>query len=181
LSDKVIKKRDFIIYNDKYVELRNAEYETTTGYKGNWVYIERSKKQKAAVIIPIIDGNKILLIKQYRIPVESFVIEFPAGLIEEGEDVRDAALRELEEETGFKGEIVDISQPLPTSPGLSSEEIYIVRINVGGKGNKNLEDVEDIENIIIPLNELNVYLKNLEKNGFKIDSKVWALSLGLIF
>jgi len=180
-NKKINKKDEEIIYKDNYVELKKALYETNSGYTGKWAYLERKNRQKAAVIIPIINNDNILLIKQYRIPIDSYIIEFPAGLIEDGEEIGSAALRELEEETGYKGEIVEISSSLPTSPGLTSEEIYFIIVKITGSGNKNLEEVEDIENLIIPTKDLKNRLKELSKTGIKIDSKVWALATGIFF
>lgn len=51
-------------------------------------------------------GPELLLEKQFRAPAEKVVIEFPAGLVDEGETPEQAALRELKEETGYSGEIV---------------------------------------------------------------------------
>lgn len=52
------------------------------------------------------DGPKVLLEKQFRAPAGKIVIEFPAGLVDEGETVEQAALRELKEETGYVGEVM---------------------------------------------------------------------------
>jgi len=48
---------------------------------------------------------KLLLIANYRIPVNKYVLEFPAGLLDEGEDIEVCGLRELKEETGYSGEV----------------------------------------------------------------------------
>jgi ADP-ribose pyrophosphatase len=59
-------------------------------------------------LIPF-SGPEIVLQKQFRPPLDSVVIEFPAGLVDEGETAEQAAIRELKEETGYLGKILETS------------------------------------------------------------------------
>lgn len=59
-----------------------------------------------------VDGDSVLLVLNYRAPVDQWVLEFPAGLLDANEDVAAAALRELAEETGAAGRVVDVSPPV---------------------------------------------------------------------
>jgi ADP-ribose pyrophosphatase len=70
----------------------------------------RSSAVDAVMMVVILDkptGPELLLEKQYRPPVDKVVVEMPAGLVDEGESSEVAAVRELREETGFVGEVVD--------------------------------------------------------------------------
>jgi ADP-ribose pyrophosphatase len=58
-----------------------------------------------------------MIILQYRPPVEAYCVEFPAGLIDEGETPEQAAVRELKEETGYEGKVCEITPPLCNQPG----------------------------------------------------------------
>ncbi|HBM74868.1 MAG TPA: ADP-ribose pyrophosphatase [Clostridiaceae bacterium] len=75
-------------------------------------------------IVAVKDGS-ILLVRQYRKPIESVIFEIPAGKLEGDEDPHDCAFRELEEETGYiPGKVKLINKVYP-SPGFSSEKLYI--------------------------------------------------------
>ncbi len=75
---------------------------------------EKRKKKEAAVIVPIVNGDSILFIKRSRnLKHHSGEISFPGGQLEEGEDYRDAALRETREELGIEPESIEIIQELP--------------------------------------------------------------------
>ena len=79
---------------------------------------------KAVAILPILVSPnappQTILITQYRPPVDSFSIELPAGLIDEGEGPEEAAVRELKEETGYTGEVVKVTGLMVNDPGMIS-------------------------------------------------------------
>ncbi|RLE76851.1 MAG: ADP-ribose pyrophosphatase [Thermoprotei archaeon] len=77
----------------------------------------------AVVILPL-RGDKIVMIKQYRYPVKETIYELPAGTIEPGEKPEECALRELEEETGFRAEKLSYLGCFYASPGYSSELLH---------------------------------------------------------
>lgn len=85
--------------------------------------IEFIKVSKAVVIIPLIDKNKVILVKQYRFPIRKNLWELPAGKIERNESEYIAAKRELLEETGYIGKIKKIGSFYVT-PGISNEKFY---------------------------------------------------------
>jgi ADP-ribose pyrophosphatase len=92
---------------------------------GNFSEREYMEHPGAAVALPILPGNKIILVKQYRYPVTKFMLELPAGKISKGETPLNCIKRELEEETGYKGKkFVRIFRFHPTG-AFSTEEIFI--------------------------------------------------------
>ncbi|SEN21946.1 NUDIX hydrolase [Paenibacillus sp. OV219] len=78
----------------------------------------------AAAVLALID-DKMLVVEQYRKPMEKFQIEIPAGKLDAGEDPMVAAARELEEETGFRAGKLRPLSAFYTSPGFADEKLYI--------------------------------------------------------
>ncbi|MGG5317418.1 NUDIX hydrolase [Enterococcus sp. AZ072] len=78
-------------------------------------------------IIPITKENKMIMVKQFRKPLEKVVLEIPAGKIDpgEGQQPGKTARRELEEETGYRAEKLDYVAEMYLSPGFSNEKLYI--------------------------------------------------------
>jgi len=96
---------------------------------GAWEYAARNDDIDAAVIVAI-DGDDVLLVEQYRIPAGRVCLELPAGLVGdegEAESVAAAARRELEEETGYRAERVEVLGEFYSSPGMTSERFSVVR------------------------------------------------------
>ena len=84
----------------------------------------------AVAIAPILrHPNKppsTIVILQYRPPVEAICVEFPAGLIDEGETPEQAAVRELKEETGYEGKVCDCSPTLSNQPGMTNANMQVL-------------------------------------------------------
>jgi 8-oxo-dGTP pyrophosphatase MutT (NUDIX family) len=104
----------------------------------------------------------IIVVAQYRPPLDAICLEFPAGLVDAGEDYGRAAIRELHEETGYVADansIVSVSPPLSTEPGLTDSCCVLVRLRIDGNMPENqypkqkLDDGEDIEVLLIPVSD----------------------------
>ncbi|MCR4562324.1 MAG: NUDIX hydrolase [Bacilli bacterium] len=112
-----------------------------------------------AVFIPMyhIDEKgtlRLLLTKQFRPPIGDYVISFSAGLIDQGEDVLEAAKREAKEEVGAEIDDLELwGGPAPTSSGLSDECNSIVLARIVSFGDRELEEYEDIDSMFIPIDE----------------------------
>ncbi len=105
-------------------------------------------------VVPILDNRKIVLIKQFRMPVNELLLEIPAGKIDPGEtDNLETAKRELKEETGYTAKTwLDLGYTLPC-PGYSTERLYIYLAKDLEPGVQNLDHGEVIENHIISIDE----------------------------
>ncbi|KAJ3187812.1 nudix hydrolase-like protein [Gaertneriomyces sp. JEL0708] len=86
--------------------------------------------QPAVDIIAILPSRRILLVLQYRPPVQSWTLEFPSGLIDPKESPATAALRELKEETGLTGVVSRISSPITYEPGITGSCSRMVWVDV---------------------------------------------------
>ncbi len=162
-------------YSGQWTRTIVADWEHN-GHNGIWEYIERNASQQGVVIIPLIVSRRsVILIRQKRIPLDANVIEFPAGLVDQGETVEICVARELAEETGASGKIVHLSAPLATSPGLTSECIICAIVAVDSIHNSDLDVSEDIEMFEIPIAELDQFIEERGTTDV-IDSKVWFFS-----
>jgi len=97
--------------------------------RDGWEYVERKRGKEAVIVIAATDDDKLVLIEQYRRPVDANVIEWPAGLIgDDGEnDPAATAKKELEEETGYRCERLEQVAKGPSSSGITSEIVYFFR------------------------------------------------------
>ncbi len=118
----------------------------TASYNGN------------AVAIVAIEGNEVVLIKQFRPSVEETLIEIPAGRIDENETPMHAAVRELEEETGLRAVNIKKITEFYTSPGFTDEKIYLFYADKFEKGSVHLDEGEVLRIFRLPVDEIKDYL-----------------------
>ena len=151
---------------------------------GTWEYVERCGGVHAVVIIAEHDG-KVVLIEQSRTPLgERKCIELPAGLVgDEDPDatVEGTAIKELEEETGFTADRIEVIGEFFSSPGMVAEGFTLVRAHglskVGdGGGNEH----EEIEVHLVPRSEIPVFVDRKRAEGSAIDVKMLLLLAGNI-
>lgn len=108
--------------------------------------------------------DKVLLIRQYRYALDEYIYEFPAGLVDEGEDFRQAAVREVKEETGLNlyplEVLTEYERPFFTTVGMTDECCGTVYGYVDGEiSSAGLEDTEDIQVILADRAEVRRILK----------------------
>lgn len=99
----------------------------------------------AVVVLPILDDDRVVLIRNTRIAVESRLLELPAGTLEVGEPPIDCARRELIEETGYRCERIEPLTAFFSSPGMLDERMYVFLATGLTEGKMALEEGEEIE------------------------------------
>jgi len=120
LEEKTIKSDK--IYTGKIVSLRVDTVEIPEkGYSKR----EIVEHGGAVGIVAITNDNKIVLVKQFRKPIEEALVEIPAGKLEIGENPKECAIRELQEETGYTADNIKLIHKFYSSAGFSNEKIFI--------------------------------------------------------
>lgn len=174
-----------VVYKSKFVTLVAVTYEDRKGHIKRWHMVSRGEQPKcisgdiqrpdAAIIVPFHRReNKLVVIKEFRVPVGGFQYGFPAGLLDPGEELAVAAGRELREETGL--DLVRIYRRSPavfSSAGITDEAIAMVFAEVEGTpGTHGNEDSEDIE---VFLMDRDAVRNLLQRNDIVFGARAWLV------
>lgn len=152
----------------------------TAKKRGRWEYVSRARGIRAAVILPLIDGD-VILVEQYRVPLGRNCLELPAGLIgdiegEEDEHDLAAAGRELEEETGYRASKLEDMGNFFSSPGMVSESFTLVRATgleqIGPGGGTEGENITVHR---VPIRDLRQFIAAKREQGCGIDVRMLLL------
>lgn len=171
--EKVTKTTD-----NRFLNMYDLDVVTKTGHKGLYHVASRAKdvsdlklnthvNKPDGVIIYALYGEKreqVVLIRQYRFSIGGYIYEFPAGLVDEGENYHQAGVRELKEETGLTFHPVEVdemySRPYFTTIGMTDESCAAVYGVADGVISRNgLEDGEEIEVVLADRTEIRRILK----------------------
>jgi hydrolase, NUDIX family len=170
----------------KYLSLYSADYTNKKGNLKNWIIASRKsledienkffnneedKIDAVVIIAKHVDEDKLVVIRQFRVPINDYVIELPAGLVDGSESFEEAVRRELKEETGL--DLIEIDreatkEKVYISVGMTDESIALVKCTCNGVvSQENLEEDEDIEVVMLNKEEA----KELINSNENIDVK----------
>ena len=148
--------------------------------RGRWEYARPPTPRGALVREAPAADDPVLMVEQYRIPIQSRTLEFPAGLIGDesafaDESWRDSARRELLEETGWQAEHIESIMAGPSTAGMTTEIMHFVRATGltrvhagGGAGDENISVHE------VPRKQVARYVAERMAEGCGVDPKVYA-------
>jgi ADP-ribose pyrophosphatase len=137
MNFRIIKSET--LHKGKVFNTRVDEIEYNSG---NRAAREVAEHPGGAVVVPVTGEGKIVMVTQYRFPIEQVLLELPAGKLNKDEDPMLCAKRELEEETGYSSENIEQLGWIYTTPGYSSEKLFIFLAKDLKPGNHNREEGE---------------------------------------
>jgi ADP-ribose pyrophosphatase len=171
---KIIEKKT--AWEGKFIRFVIIKYIDSCGAIREWESFERVNCKGIVAVVPITDNKEVLLIRQFRPPVNGYVIEFPAGLNDKGDTLEDAARRELLEETGYAAEKMIFLTECPLSSGASGEVLtaYLAK-GIEFKGVEKRDETEDIEVLKLPIVDIYQKMDALRLEGDYVDLKIFGL------
>lgn len=137
------------------------------------------KHPGAAAVMGLLDG-KLLVVEQFRKPLEKFQIEIPAGKLDPNEDPFEAAARELEEETGYRSDKLRLVSSFYTSPGFADEKLYLYFAEDLQQGEQKPDEDEFLQVEAITLDEAEAYIAEGRISDAKTILAVYAWKLYLL-
>ena len=126
-------------------QILNVTVDTITMPHGGEAFRETVLHNGGSAVLPVDSDGNVILVRQYRHSAKNLVLEIPAGIREPNEDPYDCAIRELEEETGFKTGKLGFLTAMYSAIGFCSEVIYIYYADKLSPGVQNLDRDEFIE------------------------------------
>jgi len=171
-----------VAFDGKYLQVVRKYFNTDMGEEGVWEAVERKNiyGKGAVVIVALTRKGELILERNWRVPLESFVIQFPAGLTDrEGESEEETARRELLEETGYRAERLIPIISVPISPVLTSTRsthFFAPEAEFVGKRKKEIS--EEIEVLTVPRDKISDFLLNLPQDtelDLRVPGILWIL------
>ena len=161
------------LFKGRIISLKKDQILLPNGKTGEREVIEHSG---GACVLCEKDG-KICLVRQFRYPYGETVLELPAGKINDGEDHKQTAIRELEEECGYRADDVKLLFTIYPTPGYTNEKIYLYQAIGLTKTNTHPDEDEFVETVWIDKDTLKTMIQMGEiKDGKTLIALLWTLN-----
>ncbi|CAL1703886.1 unnamed protein product [Somion occarium] len=196
-TPKVLSSEDLSPSEAKWVTLKKLRWRDPEGRERVWESAERTTRGPSGIdavaILAILRSEKntfptsTVIIEQFRPSVGKYVVELPAGLIDENETPEEAAIRELEEETGYKGKKVlqstTLLEPLIVSPGMTNANMKLVTVDVPFPDKletfpQKLDAGEFIVKRVVEICKLSEEFREYERKGYTVDARLGHFAAG---
>lgn len=153
-----------IIYQGRIINVFKDKMQLPTGAI---IHRELVSHVGGVAILPVLDEETYVFVRQFRFGKDELMLEIPAGIIDPGEEPLETAKRELEEEIGFRANTVKYLTTMYPTPGYCDEELHIYIGNDLSKTKQNLDEHEILDVVKIP----KVQARQMVFNGEIKDSK----------
>jgi ADP-ribose pyrophosphatase len=182
--------------HEKWLNLFAATFEHK-GHSGRWLFASRNPqppphplplfpegrgvgvRADAVIIVPILraanEPPRLVMVKEYRVPIGDYLFAFPAGLLDAGESIEDTARRELREETGYELVAVRrVTQALYSSSGLTDEAVAMVFVDASRtlEALPKLDALEDLEVVLL---DFDAVCRMCDDASARIDARAWGV------
>jgi ADP-ribose pyrophosphatase len=171
----------------RWLKLFEVEYEQPSGARGKWQFASRKAQPQldssplapdGVFIVPLLktsNGNRLVMTREFRVPLGDYEHSFPAGLRDGGEDIETTTRRELAEETGLTlTKICTLSPAVASSAGLTDESAVIAFVECTGTPHtRHAEKSEDISLLVVDFEQL----RGLRQTSAKFSSRAWLVML----
>lgn len=162
LNEEILNEK--LIHKGNFMDFVNIDVKLPNGKNANRDVI---KHPGACAVIAFLDSENIILVEQFRLPLNKTLLEIPAGKLNKKEDPMDCAKRELQEETGYVAKEIEYLGSIATAPGFCDEIIHLYKAWNLSLGEKNEDEDEFTSVKVLNINDL----KEMIKNGEIIDGK----------
>jgi ADP-ribose pyrophosphatase len=173
--------------NLRWLNLFEVEYEHDSGKRARWQFVSRKPapdltgspaRPDAVFIVPILkspQGNRLVVLKEFRVPLGDYEYTCPAGLIEPGEPIETTVRRELKEETGLElTKILAVGPPVVASAGMSDESAVVLFVECAGTPDTaGIDGTEEIEVLVLDYPQLVA----LRRESVRFSAKAWLVLL----
>ena len=140
-----------VAYEGRIVNLRVDTVQLSRGTLGTREIVEHAD---CVCVVPLDDQSNVIMVQQYRKPAEETLLEIPAGGIEKGEVSQEAALRELQEETGYTADKIQHLSSFWTTPGFCTELMHSYLATDLRPSSLSPDEDEDIQVVRVPLDQI---------------------------
>jgi ADP-ribose pyrophosphatase len=152
-----------ILESRKVFEGRVFDVTADTMREGDTIYVrEVVRHPGSAVIVPVFAGDTVALVRQYRHPAARYLLEIPAGSLDEGESPEEGAARELEEELGYRAGVLEKLAEFFVSPGFCEEKMWLYLATDLTQTAQRLDDDEIVEVVRLPFSSALKMISNGE-------------------
>ena len=175
------------VFQGRWLAIAEATYRSRDGAEVNWEVVERARDETVIIVLArLVPSERYVLLKQFRAGVNNHVIALPAGIVPAGIDpagidLREHAVKELKEETGYTGKVVEQSIPLKINPAILNCDVHVLKLEVDENAPANrsprqsLEPEEEIEVVLKKRGEMRAFFEEERRRGAFVDVACWFI------